>query len=365
MKHKFVALDGLRGLAAIAVVIFHRRAWFGGDAVFGHAYLAVDFFFMLSGFVIAHAYEKRLLQQGSFWPFIRDRVIRLHPLLFAGAALGCVVLLAEIHTGREERPALLPLTLLASFVPFPAFWAEDPFQVNLPTWSLFWEILINILFALTAFRLRTGWLAGIVALSSVAMIASSVRLSGFSTGFTNAELLWGFPRVCLGFSLGILLLRVHRSGRFPRLGLQWLPPLLLLVSLTAIPMNSTFSSIYDSAIVLILYPIILLWAAQDAPFLPPLAKLSGEISYPLYVLHEPILMLTSAILTISGISMGTPGPVEGMFRIMATILVAYLFLRLYDDPIRKWLSARFKPTRQSPPSPMPVSAALPGAGNDR
>lgn len=355
--HKFVALDGMRGLAALAVALFHRRYWFGGEDFFGHAYLAVDFFFLLSGFVIAHAYEDRLRRHRGVRGFLRDRVIRLHPMLVLAGVVGSVAFLLQLHAGRVERPALLPLSLLASFVPIPAFWNTNVFPTNLPLWSLFWEIVANILFALVAARLTTRRLVVLVVVTVAIMLVCDVRLGGFGVGDDGATLPFGLPRVCSSFFLGVLLLRVHRSGRFPVLGMGWLPPLLLCASFVLLGRLSPWSVVYDPVAALLLYPCLLLWVAGSKPAFPALAEFSGALSYPLYLLHDPVLKLLTATLVFAHVSRQNPQwPLIGLLHYPVMVLISYLALRLFDEPVRAWLRARFGSSGHKTPVPTPHAA---------
>jgi peptidoglycan/LPS O-acetylase OafA/YrhL len=87
-SNRFDVLDGLRGVAALCILIHHWAQCVGASAGFlGHAYLAVEFFFLLSGFVISNAYEHKLMQAMSFRRFVLIRVIRLYPLL---GSSGCI-----------------------------------------------------------------------------------------------------------------------------------------------------------------------------------------------------------------------------------------------------------------------------------
>lgn len=90
-KQHFEILDGLRGIAAVAVVIFHFMEFAVPDyskSFIAHAYLAVDFFFCLSGFVIAYAYDNKVQKLGAL-QFLKLRLIRLHPLVIIGSVLVC------------------------------------------------------------------------------------------------------------------------------------------------------------------------------------------------------------------------------------------------------------------------------------
>lgn len=357
MKHKFETLDGLRGIAAIAVLLFHRREWFGGPAFFGHAFLAVDFFFMLSGFVIAHAYEARLSAPGSLGGFVRDRVIRLHPLLALGSALGCAAFAIKALRAGEPLPFG---AFAASFVPFPVFWAnmESCFPINLPTWSLFWELLVNLVFALTVRRLTNSVLIAIIAASAIAMIGVSIPARGFQVGLDNPWLLWGIPRVCVSFFAGVLMLRLFRAGRRLPFSLGWMAPLLLLASFL-LPHDHPLSWLYDPLIVFLLYPVILMSAAATAPALPRLTRFSADLSYPLYVLHVPILSFVALVFAKAGLTHGTPDMVRGAAILLVTVAICYAAGLFYDVPVRRFLRARWgsRSHRDAPLSAVDPAAA--------
>lgn len=358
MRGRFEALDGLRGIAAIAVVMFHRRDWFGGDAFFGHAYLAVDFFFMLSGFVIALAYEKRLSEPGFFWPYLRERMIRLQPLLLLGAALGSVVLMLAVTTGKQPVPELAPLVFLFGFVPLPVFWTTEvfAFPVNPPTWSLFWEIVANLIFGLLAPLLATRILVIAVLSLALIMIGVSIWAPGFEVGFIQGRLVPGLPRVCLSFFMGVLLLRIYRSGRFPRVKVRGIGAVLLLISLVALPIHP-WSAFYDPIVVLVLFPLIVLWTADQEPMFPGFAKFGGELSYPLYVLHEPLLRLVSGAMIMTKASVGMPSIAEGLVRILFVSVLCYVAFKVYDEPLRAWLRPRFGASARLRGTPKAAEAA--------
>lgn len=344
MRHKFEELDGLRGVAAIAVMLWHRREWFGGDGFLGHAYLAVDFFFMLSGFVIAHAYGERLTDGPARWAFLRDRVIRLHPLLIVGALIASVLLAYAIHSGTKPMPALPALTFLSAFVPAPAMWIAggEAFPINNPEWSLFWELLANLLFALIATRLTDRRLIAIIATSALAMIYCSATSFGFKGGRIQAEILQGLPRVGLSFFIGVLLLRLFRRGwRVPLADVPGLPAAILVGSFALLPVWHPWSAAYDPIMVILLYPTLLLWAAAATPAWPRVTALAGAISYPLYVLHLPFLQVISGVRQTVLHLPSTPGMVGGLASLVIVVVAAYAALRLYDEPVRGWLRRRF------------------------
>ena len=215
-KHKFVMLDGLRGVAAIAVVLFHRRWWFAEDGDFlQHAPLAVDFFFLLSGFVIAYAYEAKLNAGMSFRRFLVKRLIRLYPLIVVGAFLGgAFILLKEIRTeGRISDALEITIFGMAAIpMPLPNSIASQPFFADQPLWSIFFEILVNMGLAAFLYRSKTPVLKFIVVVNfCVYLIAVAIKgdvgLIGNQYGPYGLMLLAGLPRTMCSFFLGVLIFR--------------------------------------------------------------------------------------------------------------------------------------------------------------
>ena len=227
-KSHYVILDGLRGVASLMVVVFHLfEAWSGGDParqIINHGYLAVDFFFLLSGFVIAYAYDERWAAGMSPWDFYKRRLVRLQPMIIIGGLIG-VAMLGLQHS--LLFPKLETVTawqiagvLLLSFVMIPLTpsaeirgWGEI-YPLNGPQWSLFYEYVGNILYAAGLRKLPVRWLAGLVALSALALVWLLVRgprgdvIGGWALDASGVQI--GLTRVMFPFFAGILLMRVGK-----------------------------------------------------------------------------------------------------------------------------------------------------------
>src|SRR5271156_4262478 len=173
-KEHFEVLDGLRGSAAILIVIFHVFNYsFGWDtplSLMHHAYLAVDFFFGLSGFVVAYAYDDRWTQMSTL-QFFRIRLIRLHPLVLIGATLGLLGYLLDPFSKTMNRGPLsmVLLAYLTSLLLLPsppvAGRHNESQALNGPAWSLTQEYLANIAYALIFRKLRAVTLGIIFAVT--------------------------------------------------------------------------------------------------------------------------------------------------------------------------------------------------------
>jgi len=165
-KQHFEILDGLRGIAALAVVTFHFMEMAYSDYsqnFIGHGFLAVDFFFCLSGFVIGYAYDDRIGKMGVV-EFFKSRLIRLHPLVILGSVLGLLTFLFDPFGGHPELYSAGKIALIfvcsIFLIPFPVISerAFNFFGLNAPAWSLFWEYVANIIYAFILCRLSRRWL---------------------------------------------------------------------------------------------------------------------------------------------------------------------------------------------------------------
>lgn len=160
-KPHYKILDGLRGVAALMVIWYHVFEAFATSPVdqrFNHGYLAVDFFFILSGFVIGYAYDDRWGRM-SVKDFFKRRLIRLHPMIVIGTVLGVITFLiqgSEQWNGTKVSLSMVMLAMLLHMFLIPAApgsGAEvrgngEMYPLNGPAWSLFFEYIGNILYAL-------------------------------------------------------------------------------------------------------------------------------------------------------------------------------------------------------------------------
>lgn len=180
-KPHYELLDGLRGVAALLVVFYHIFEGFsfaGGGTlitVINHGYLAVDFFFILSGFVIGYAYDDRWKKNLTLKGFFKRRLIRLHPMIIMGAIIGCIAFFVQggvkwDGTHVATSAVMLALLLAMCFIPaYPGAGYDvrgngEMFSLNGPSWSLFFEYIGNILYALFIHRLSNKALTVLVIL---------------------------------------------------------------------------------------------------------------------------------------------------------------------------------------------------------
>lgn len=341
-KQHFLALDGLRGVAALTVMIMHRGRWFYAPGGFlGHAYLAVDFFFLLSGFVVAFAYEDRLRSGMTFSKFTRLRLIRLYPLIALGMLIGGLWAMAQWRfdlpgsraTGDLWQALGRHLLLIPTLAKNPA----GIFPLNGPAWSLFFEIAINLVYAVALRWLRLRWVIVIVVLSALALGAYALT-GDVDVGPTPRTFWGGFPRTAFGFFGGVLLYRLMRMKKLPTFGAPvWGLALVLLVVFTTPRFAPAANAVFDLACLFVVFPVILsLGANAGASRWDAASRVSGALSYPVYVLHYPLYMVIGGLLIMAGSPLSAP--LQGLFAGAVVLTVSWAALKLYDEPLRHRLS---------------------------
>lgn len=370
-KPHYELLDGLRGVAALLVVWYHLFEAFATSPVdqrFNHGYLAVDFFFLLSGFVIGYAYDERWGRGLSMRDFIKRRLIRLHPMVVLGALLGAAAFFVQGSVrwnGEPVSTGMVLAALLCGLLLIPAWPGAghevrgngEMYPLNGPGWSLFFEYLGNLLYMLLLRRLPTRWLTLLVALTGAALAAFAIGdLSGYGhlgVGWTLAgnNFPGGMLRLLFAFPAGLLLARrfrpVHIRGAFWLCSLSL--ALLLAMPYVGSEQNHLFNGLYDTLCTLLLFPLLLWLGASGRATDAATARICGflgDVSYPLYMVHYPSMYLFYAWVWNHGYTFSEVWPVAATL-FAGNILLAWFVLKIYDEPLRRRLTARFlRPRRQ-------------------
>ena len=370
-KPHYELLDGLRGVAALLVIFYHIGEGFAAspiDQCVNHGYLAVDFFYILSGFVIGYAYDDRWQKSLTVGSFFKRRLIRLHPMVIMGALLGAVSFCIQgcrEWDGPEVpfRLVLLALALNLFLIPAVPGTAMDVrgnnemYSLNGPSWSLFFEYIGNILYALFIRKLSTRWLS---VLTCAAGTGLAVFAIGNFSGFGHLGVGWslagnnfagGFLRLMFSFSAGLLLSRIFRPARIR--GAFWICSTAIAI-LLALPHfggeeSPWLNGLYESICTILIFPAIVYLGAGGKTTdgtTSRICRFLGEISYPVYIVHYPIMYLFYAWLWSGSekIPFSQAWPVAAG-AVAVSILLAWLCLKLYDLPVRKWLAARLLPKK--------------------
>ena len=367
-KPHYELLDGLRGVAALLVVwyhVFEGYAFAGGTLIesINHGYLAADFFFILSGFVISYAYDDRWGRSLTMKNFFKRRLIRLHPMVIMGAVLGVVTFCIQGGVqwdGAHVATSMIMLALLCAMFFIPAYPGAgyevrgngEMFPLNGPSWSLFFEYIGNLLYALFIHRLSTRMLTAFVVLLGAGLACFAIfDVSGYGNmgvGWTldAVNFLGGLLRMLFPFSLGMLLSRNFRPVKVR--GAFWICTAVLLALFVVPYLEGTepicWNGLYEAFCIIVVFPLLIILGASGNTtdkVSTGICKFLGDISYPLYITHYPFMYLFYAwLIKNEYFTFGETWQVALCVYVW-NIVVAYLCLKLYDEPVRRWLTRRF------------------------
>jgi len=347
---RFLVLDGLRGIAAFAVILDHvasttLRSWFPGR------YLAVDFFFVLSGFVLAHAYGQRLREgRLSTGAFLKVRLIRLYPLYLLGLAIALIPPLVIFLKGWGGNPVAETMIVAGAgllFLPMPPVftWTYGLlYPLNGPAWSLFFELIANIVYAAIA-RFLSPRVFAVMLPVLAALTAFTVMRHTETEG---PGWLWqhfdaGLARVLFDFFAGVAIYRLRGARLSAGKGLPAIPAWLgvgLLLAIFAVPATGIWRQAFDTLAAIVLMPLLvtLVSGAKVNGRLGQLCGFLGTLSYGVYVLHVPLMGVAALALDLVHVHLPYGFMMVLLVAAMAGGLAA-LAHYVYDTPVRRWLTS--------------------------
>jgi peptidoglycan/LPS O-acetylase OafA/YrhL len=298
---RFIGLDGLRGVCAITVMLFHCNDLFHSGPIFQHGFLAVDMFFILSGFVIALTYEERLKAGFKLKTFLRARAKRLLPVYWLGALLNIAIFIFILAAGYVVIPGYTPKLVafvsVTTLILIPQFLSPDnsPFPPMSIAWSLFMEWVANLLYASGAFRLKTPTLLAITAVGWGLMTVTGYRTGfGWCIGVRQTDFIYSVLRAVPGFFAGVVIFRGYEAKLFDRLPAIAPELLLTLWLVIAVVPAFTATPTFDAVAAIALCPLLLVLLIRSDEKAPSFCKPMGALSYPLYTTHRGILLLAQA-----------------------------------------------------------------------
>ena len=296
-KPHYAILDGLRGVAALTVVAFHlceAHATSHFTQVINHGYLAVDFFFLLSGFVIGYAYDDRWGRL-TVKDFFKARLVRLQPMVVMGMLIGALTF----------------------------YWQASPLTPGIA------EVLVA--------------LAGAALVHLVVTSPTGDVVGGWALDATGIRI--GLTRMLFPFFAGLLLARTASLRRLPNAFL-WCSLLLLAVLAfprVAGPSQLWLNGLYEAFAIIVVFPLIV-WLGAGGQLASAgaarLCRFFGDVSYPLYITHYPLIYIYTAWVSRNKVSLQAGLPVAALTFGVAVAL-AYACLKFYDEPVRRWLRKRF------------------------
>jgi len=320
-RQRLYWLDAGRGLAAIAVMLYHYQVFLGTVELFKYGYLAVDLFFMMSGYVLVYAYGEKMAEGMSTLRFMVVRIIRLYPL-------------SDIIAILIQNLFFLP-TYIKDVVP------NGIFPFSPAAWSLSAEMVLSVLYGLGIWKFREKALVWLIAITFAICVFFALRFGTFDYGFDQKSFHPALFRATAEFSLGVLL---YKKFSHIRMKQNWVQPALLsviMIILVLLKPNWMISIISLG----ILFPLFL--TLQPSRNLTGMsAKVCtelGRISYPVYLLHTPVLLWgAGAFKVFKGDNFEASAPWLGIALMVATIVLSFMVAKLFDEPIRRLLNKYIK-----------------------
>ena len=356
----FHGLDALRGLAAVVIVLFHAGFLYGVGRP-PRGFLAVDLFFAMSGFIIAHRYDADLAAGMGLRAFARLRLVRLYPLFALGTLVG---VLPSVLTLALQGPSATHLALVSALpsalmmLPSRAMLPDLKvlYPLNFVSWSLAFEVAANLSYAALFRRLTLPVLLAVAAAGFAGLCLCAACWGTPEVGFEWPHAVGGLARIAFVFPLGVALRRLtlaQPGAAGPRLrlpGVPWPVPLVAALALFCTPpllgRISGGEALWSLAGCTLAVPLILAAAvAGDVPRrLHGLCALAGVYSYVLYSLHMPLvglLLRAETRLHLDTARQGIGGALAFTVLAGTACLAAH---HLYDKPVRRGL-ARGRPRR--------------------
>ena len=360
-KSHYKILDGLRGVAAFLVVIFHVLEPFAnGDRflfIMNHGYLAVDFFFLLSGFVVAYAYDDRWGKMTT-GDFFKRRLVRLQPMVIVGTIIGAALFYFQaspafpLIAGTPVWQLLLVMLFGFTMLPLPIPWDirgwAEMHPLDGPAWSLYFEYIANILYALIVRRFSKTVLSIFVFLSACMLVHFLVTGEGDVIGgwaLNGEQQHIGLARMLFPFFGGVLLFRM---GKLIHIKNAFAVCSILILILFFIPRigdrtHLWMNGLYESFVIIVMFPIIVAIGAGGTitgKFAGKVCKFFGDISYPLYITHYPLIYIFFGWVVKDKVPLATGLP-YGLLLFVVAVIIAYTALKLYDEPVREWLKKKW------------------------
>lgn len=339
-RERFLVLDGLRGAAALAVITDHVYSPLLTTILPGR-YLAVDFFFALSGFVLAHVYGRQFAAGLTPLGFMHARVARLYPLYIAATLFGALLAGLKIWRGWTDGSwtqwgaTTLLNSLYLPTTPGLTTSGDQPFPFNGPAWSLFFELVVNLAFALIVLRLTKRLTAALLLVSALAVVWTAFTFGKLDSGFLFSNFLGGLARVFYAFFAGVLVYQLRDRWRLPGLP-AWLA-FVLLMAILAMPTSLALRPAWDAFAAIVLFPLLIAFSANShvSGAAARACATAGLLSYGFYVFQAPVRDWLEIVM--SGVEL--PGVARVALVGGVTVAIVVVLQRVYERPVRQFLVA--------------------------
>ena len=350
-RRTFQTLDGLRGVGAFLVVMRHVPALFGPIKV-PESFLAVDLFYLVSGFVVAHAYGERLKAGGFFRDFVKTRLIRLYPLYIFGLALGIIpatfAAVTDPHGWWNFPKIFEAIATGILMIPFFPGLGANGSSLDGPTWTLLPELIANFVYAAAIRFMTITALVAIMLVCGAGLIGAEFYYGGLDLGFNATDQWVALCRVGYSFFAGVLVFRFFGAAMKVSTLAAWALMAVLTFMLAFNP-SDDLTPWYELGVVLIGFPILLIAAAHFEPasaWSGRLFTFVGLVSYGVYIVHQPMgVIVRDTVQRAIRVPGDLRGLIFGAVFLGAAITLAWWLDGHYDGPLRKVLRARFMPAK--------------------
>lgn len=342
-ESRYGYLDGMRGIAALCVLTRHTGAFWTFSLY--RSYLAVDLFFILSGFVISYAYDEKI-ESGKLRvrDFVLIRLIRLYPVYFLSVIFCIISLLSRVIVFNDDVVynnifSVISLTVL--FLPSKVIGSSQLFPINGPYWSLFFELIVNFIYVFIRRYLTTRVLILIIMLFGVAICTGAYIHGNLDMGlyWGTVSNVAGISRAIFGIFMGLFLHRkIDRLAKYipPKMPVWFGSVGIFLVLIS--PSVAGFDYFIDIISVTIIFPIFVLFSTNSSGRKDvKILSILGSASYPVYVFHVPVYAF---FLMFSGGLGRNYAPYTGIAFIIFMVFLSVVVERYYDVPIRRWISRK-------------------------
>lgn len=339
-KRYFYTLDAMRGIAAIGVVCLHLHPLLAPYDV-PHGYLAVDLFFALSGLVISRANAERFHRGLTLGKFMFLRLERLYPLYILGSLIGAASLLLPyaLHPELPTPWLVLSISGISALLMLPSHWPDGGkpwlMPLNIAAWSLVLELAVNFLYALCWRWLGRRGLPAVIVASGALLILVALANGNLDLGATWPTVAGGMVRTCFSFFVGVAIGRVSVAEvRISPIAL--LLPAILFLTLLA---GNGGGVAYDLVCAMAIYPALLFMGARyEASGCEAIGAVGlrflGTISYALYVLHGPVLVIANRLILKYGTRLALERHISAFAILCGLITLSALAEAYYDQPFR-------------------------------
>lgn len=346
-RRSYLTLDGMRAVGAFLVVTRHVPDFFGGFRA-PESFLAVDLFYLVSGFVVAHAYGERLNRGGFLWTFFKTRVIRLYPFYLIGIGLGVadtVLNITQHPHGWWTWTKLAEATITGLFmIPLLPGMQVNGSTMDGPVWTLFPELVANMAYAAAIRFMTMTVLAIILVVCAAALVFAEFHYGTLDVGYAADNGWAGLARVGYSFFAGVVMFRVLSDKMVVSEWASWACLIVLALVLGITPGNR-IGAWYELAVVFVGFPALLALAVRYEPKSALTGRAFsylGLVSYGVYIIHQPIgHLLRPTLERVVRLPHGWPALPWAIGFLAFLVLAAGLIDRFYDAPVRKVLRAKF------------------------